>query len=247
MLLHSTVILALAGLSASKNFGYFKPPRPVANSSDLFEREAGCYKSAAPEIDCDGTCIPNSYDCCRLGDGSYCQTLCEPLGGGCKDSYAGNYPGGDSDSSGGSSGDGAGSDDDSDGDGCPDTHTPCDDICIPPTGMCCGDGTWCKLGKCTENGDCDLSEYEDGKQTSGSAQTATEASGSSSTGGSSSGKGNDSDGKEPSSNDEDSKSGDDKDSDEEASESKDGDKGNDASLRLPTFPVGLVALVPLLM
>ncbi|RSL58848.1 hypothetical protein CEP54_007540 [Fusarium duplospermum] len=247
MLLHSTVILALASLGASKNFGYFKPPRPVANSSGLFERQADCYKSASPEKECEGACIPFGYDCCRRGDGSYCEFLCDLLDGGCKDSYAGNYPGGDSDSSGGSGGGGAGSDDDSDGDGCPDTHAPCDDICIPPTGMCCGDGTWCKLGKCTKNGDCDLSEYEDGKQTSVGAHTATEASGSSNTGSSSSGKGNDSGEKETSSKDEDNKSGDDKDSDEEASKSKDGDKGNDASLRLPTIAVGLVALLPVLM
>ncbi|KAL2679285.1 hypothetical protein Neosp_010054 [[Neocosmospora] mangrovei] len=241
MLLHSTLLLALASLGASKNFGYFKPPRPVANTSDLYERQTGCNGGGAVEIDCDGTCIPYNYDCCRLGDGTYCETLCDPLGGGCKDSTAGNYPGGDGDS-----GSGSGSDDDADGDGCPDTHTACDDICIPPTGMCCGDGTWCKLGKCTKNGDCDLSEYEDGGQSSASAQTATETSGSSSTGSSNSGKGNGIDETESSNKDEDSKSGDGKDSGEEASESKDGDKSNDASFRLPTLAVGLAALVPFL-
>ncbi|UPK92825.1 hypothetical protein LCI18_003760 [Fusarium solani-melongenae] len=233
MLLHSTVLLALASLGASKNFGYLQPPRPVANSSDLYERQTGC-NGGAVEIDCDGTCIPYNYDCCRLGDGSFCETLCDPLGGGCKDSGSG---GGYGDDDGG----------DSDGDGCQDGYTPCDQICIPPTGMCCGDGTWCKLGKCTKNGDCDLSEYADGKQNSGSAQTATEASGSSSTDSSSSGKDSDNDEKESSSKEEDGKGGDNKDSDEEASESKDGNKGNDAPLRLPTLAVGLVALVPLLM
>ncbi|KAI8716935.1 hypothetical protein NCS52_00988200 [Fusarium sp. LHS14.1] len=228
MLLHSTLLLVLANLGASKNFGYFKPPRPVANTSDLYERQTGCNGGGAVEIDCDGTCIPYNYDCCRLGDGSYCETMCDPLDGSCKDSTAGNYPGGD-----GGSGSGPGSDDDdADGDGCPDTHTACDEICIPPTGMCCGDGTC---------------EYEDGEQSSASAQTATEASGSSSTGSSTNDKGNNNDEKETSNKEEDSKSGDDKDSDEEASESNDGDKGNDASLRLPTLAVGLVALVPLLM
>ncbi|KAJ4210890.1 hypothetical protein NW759_012921 [Fusarium solani] len=210
MLLHSTVILALASLGASKNFGYLQPPRPVANSSDLYERQTGCNGSGAVEIDCDGNCIPYNYDCCRLGDGSYCETLCDPLGGGCKDSKAGNYPGGDSDSGSGYGDDDGGDDGDSDGDGCQDGYTHCGMLCIPPTGMCCDNGGWCKLGKCTSNGECDLSEYEDGEQSSGSAQTATEASGSSSTGSSSSGTGNGSDEKESSSKEEDNKGGDDK-------------------------------------
>lgn len=117
MILHSIVVLALASLCNSKNLGYLPPPRPVANSSDLYERQTGCNGGGAVEIDCDGTCIPYNYDCCRLGDGSYCETLCDPLGG-CKDSKAGNYPGGDNGSGGGYGDDDSGDDGDSDGDGC---------------------------------------------------------------------------------------------------------------------------------
>ncbi|KAM0421346.1 hypothetical protein ACHAPT_010880 [Fusarium lateritium] len=253
MLLHSTLLLALVSLGASKRFGYLKAPRPVSNSSDLHQRASGCTESGSVQIDCDGVCIPYNYDCCRVGDGSYCEVACDTLGGGCSDSIGGGsgggYGGGD-DSYGGSGGSGGETFE------CEDDWSVCDSICIPPTGMCCGDGTWCKAGKCMPDMTCDTGDDKTKEQGSSSGKGTDEKE----TGGSgsgSSGKGNDSDesdSKEKESSD-DSKSGDDKDSDkdsdkdtdEKSSESKEEDKGNDASLSLPTLVVGLVALAPLLL
>lgn len=150
-MLRSTIILALAGLSAAKlsrrnahKGGQANLLLPGANSQAL----SVSLLCSSFEDECDIACVPSGSACCFVGDGSYCDPgkTCESNG--CCD---------EGEDCGGEVSD------------CDDGLHICGDYCMPEDAVCCDRGTYCDAGEtCTSDGFCETggSSSDDSDSTS---------------------------------------------------------------------------------